>query len=63
MNLIHNLSHTPCAISFEAAHQALIDEVKQQGDLPYASLEKQLELIEQIAQFEFGRFLMLSGGG
>lgn len=57
-----NLSHEQRASSFEAAKQALIDNVKKRGDLLYVSVEEQLQYIEQASQFEFGRFLIQRAG-
>lgn len=58
----HNLSHELRDITFESAKQALIDKVRGRGDLPYATVEKQLEILEQVSLFDLGRFLIERGG-
>jgi SAM-dependent methyltransferase len=40
----------------------LVDKVQSRGDLPYASVEKQLELLGQLSEFSLGRFLIETGG-
>lgn len=57
-----NLSHEQRAASYQDAKQALIDKIQIRGDLPYASVDKQLELLEQLTEFEVGRFLIERGG-
>ncbi len=57
-----NLSHEQRESSFQAAKQVLIDKIQSRGDLPYVSVEKQLELLEQFAEFELGQFLIERGG-
>lgn len=58
----HNLSNEQRAATFETAKQGLIDKIQIRGDLPYATVEKQLDLVEQISQFELGKFLIERGG-
>ena len=48
--------------SFHTAKQALIDKVKNRGDLPCASIDYQLELIQQLSEFGLGQFLIGRGG-
>jgi SAM-dependent methyltransferase len=57
-----NLSHEQRENSFQTAKQALFDKIQSRGDLPHISIQKQLELLEQLSQFEFGRFLIERGG-
>jgi len=57
-----NLSHEPLESSFQAAKDALIRKIQNRGDLPYISVTKQLELLEQLTEFELGRFLIERGG-
>lgn len=54
----HNISHERNETTFEAAKQTIHDKILSRGDLPYLSVEKQLDLLEQLAQFELGRFLI-----
>jgi len=58
----HNLSHLEREESFEISLQKLRDKVVSRGDLPYVSVEKQLELIDQLTQFDLGKFLIERGG-
>lgn len=57
-----NLSHEQRGASFQASKQALIDKIQNRGDLPHVSVKKQLELLEQLAEFKFGQFLIERGG-
>ena len=57
-----NLSHAQRDESFQISLQKLIDKVKARGDLPYISVEGQLELIDSLAQFDLGQFLIERGG-
>ena len=57
-----NLSHEQRDSSIQNAKQALIDQVQKRGNLPYVSVEKQLDLIEQLSSFELGEFLIARGG-
>jgi hypothetical protein len=54
-------SSNPVDSSFQAAKQVLIDKIQNRGDLPHVSVKKQLELIEQLTEFELGRFLIEKG--
>lgn len=53
-----NLSHEQRELSFEAAKQTTTDKIQSRGDLPYVSVEKQLELLDQLSQFDLGKFLI-----
>lgn len=57
-----NLSHSERFSSFEKAKQNLIEKIKNRGDLPYISVKQQLELVDQLSEFELGRFLIERGG-
>lgn len=57
-----NLSHTKREYSFAEAKQALIKRIQNRGDLPHVSIKRQLELAEQLSEFELGRFLIERGG-
>jgi SAM-dependent methyltransferase len=37
--------------------------IRQRGDLPYVSVERQLELLRALSEFGLGRFLLERGGG
>lgn len=53
-----NLSHEQRELSFEAAKQTIINKIQSRGNLPYVSVEKQLELLDQLSQFDLGKFLI-----
>ncbi|MES2345801.1 MAG: class I SAM-dependent methyltransferase [Chlamydiota bacterium] len=65
---MHGFSSTPPAAehvsyehatsSFQMAKQEIINKIERRGDLPYASIEKQLELLEKLGEFALGRFLI-----
>lgn len=57
-----NITHLQRAPDFALAKQSLIDKAEERGDLPYASLDEQLKLIDELAGFELGRFLIQHGG-
>ncbi len=57
-----NLSHEQRSSSFQDAKQALIDKIQNRGNLPYVSVDEQLELLEQLAEFDVGQFLIERGG-
>jgi SAM-dependent methyltransferase len=57
-----NLSHEQRDSSLQAAINSIVDKVKNRQNLPYVSVEKQLELIDLLADFGLGRFLLERGG-
>lgn len=57
-----NISHSQNAKSFADAKEALIHKVQTRGNLPYASVPQQIQLIEELSSFELGRFLIERGG-
>lgn len=56
------LSHTILTESVDVAIQEIASGIRQKGDKPYATVQAQLEILEQLSQFEFGRFLILNRG-
>ncbi|MBS0624890.1 MAG: class I SAM-dependent methyltransferase [Verrucomicrobia bacterium] len=42
--------------------EELREKARKKGDLPYATVERQLQLVDELDSFEFGRFLMSSHG-
>jgi len=56
------LSHTVSTKNIDIAIQEIASRTKQQGDKPYATVQTQLEILEQLSRFEFGRFLILNRG-
>lgn len=57
-----NLSHEERSTSFETAKQMIVERITRRKHLPPATLSKQLELLEQLSEFELGRFLIERGG-
>lgn len=57
-----NISHEQRASSFETAKYSIAEMIRRRGDLPYATVEKQLEILEQLSKFDPGRFLIERGG-
>lgn len=58
-----NLTHTNVAEPIAKTVQRLKDKAQKRGDLPHASVTRQCELIDQMASFELGRFLLQQQGG
>lgn len=56
------LSHTVSTKNIDIAIQEISSRIKQQGDKTYATVQTQLEILKQLSQFEFGRFLILNRG-
>jgi SAM-dependent methyltransferase len=74
-SMTNDMEHSPVTRSFrlishnahaDPANQRVIDEVKTRlradGDLPAATLEHQLALVDQLSAFELGRFLLVNRG-
>src|SRR5258708_16484272 len=57
-----NLSHELRSSSFQEAKQVLVDKIHKRGDLSHFTVNKQLELLDQLAEFELGQFLIERGG-
>ncbi len=56
------ISHCVSTQSVETTMQKIAARIKKQGDKPYATVAYQLELLEQLSEFRFGRFLILNQG-
>jgi len=57
-----NLSHEKRDGSFQEAKGAIIEKIHSRGDLPYASIKRQIDLVEQLSEFELGKFLIERSG-
>ncbi len=57
-----NLSHAQRTPSFELSKQILLEKILNRGDLPYISVEKQLELLQGLSESKLGQFLIERGG-
>ncbi len=55
---MRNISHSKPKCSFEESVAQIHDKIVKRGDLPYATVARQLELLNQMSQFELGRFLL-----
>jgi SAM-dependent methyltransferase len=58
----HNLSHEKIDVSMQATLQRLQEKIQKRQDLPYASVARQLDLLDQLTQFDLGKFLIETGG-
>jgi SAM-dependent methyltransferase len=57
-----NISHVRRNLSLEESIDSIKNKIKTRGDLPYASMTHQLKLVDELAQFEIGKFLLQTGG-
>lgn len=57
-----NLSHEQRENSLLKSKQLLVDKILSRGDLPHISAEAQLDLLNQLCEFDLGRFLVERGG-
>lgn len=56
------ISHSTSPVEMSELLQTKIKEITQQGDKPYVSVQQQIELLHQLAEFDFGRFLLQNKG-
>lgn len=54
----HSVFSEPLAYTLER----IAARIRQEGDKPYVSVARQLELLQQLSQFEFGQFLLQNQG-
>lgn len=57
------LSHGKRSETLEETIQRLKENVIKKGDLPYVTVATQRELIDEMSQFAFGRWLLMQNGG
>ena len=62
MDQQHLLSHSITTEEIDVAIQKIAARIRKHGDKPYATVDMQLDLLQQLSQFEFGRFLLLNQG-
>lgn len=55
---IPNRSHHRECSSFQEAVALLKEKICRRGDLPHVSIERQLELVDQLCSFPFGRYIL-----
>ncbi|MFI4919776.1 MAG: hypothetical protein ACHP65_09500, partial [Legionellales bacterium] len=56
------ISHAEAPISIEKTIDLISTRIRQEGDKPYATVAYQLTLLQNLSQFEFGRFLLQHQG-
>ncbi|OAI47219.1 hypothetical protein AYO45_05930 [Gammaproteobacteria bacterium SCGC AG-212-F23] len=56
------ISHNISPSSIQTILEKTATRIKQQGDKPYVTVKRQLELLEQLSQFDFGCFLLQNQG-
>lgn len=56
------ISHSPSFPDLESAIASITQRIQQRGDLPYITVEQQLQLIKELSEFAFGRFLLQNQG-
>ncbi len=57
-----NLSHKIRESTFESTKQSIIEKIIARGDLPYATINTQLQILNDCSEFGLGRFLIERGG-
>lgn len=56
--IVNNRSHFADGSSLEYSISTIRDKIISRGDLPYISVQDQLELLNQLSEFPFGRYLI-----
>jgi SAM-dependent methyltransferase len=56
------LSHAEHSVELQEVLQAAKQRITAEGDKPHVTVARQLELLDQFAAFEFGRFMLLNKG-
>lgn len=56
------ISHAVLPDALDATIRKISARIVQQGDKPHVTRERQLELLHQLAQFDFGRFILQHQG-
>ncbi len=57
-----NRSHAKTNTSFQEAVLRVKNRIKARGDLPHVSVKKQLEIVDQLCEFPFGRHTLETKG-
>jgi ubiquinone/menaquinone biosynthesis C-methylase UbiE len=57
-NATLNRSHSKGTVSFEEAVLTTKIAIESRGDLPHISVHRQLELVDELCQFPFGRYIL-----
>ncbi|MCH9632232.1 MAG: hypothetical protein S4CHLAM6_05620 [Chlamydiae bacterium] len=56
------ISHGKKCASFSENYQQLEQKIRARGNLPYASVEQQMDILNDLQQFALGRFLIENRG-
>ncbi|HVY53222.1 MAG TPA: class I SAM-dependent methyltransferase [Gammaproteobacteria bacterium] len=56
------ISHNISTADLNQIVKEKAEKIKSAGDKPYASVDQQLELLHELTQFDFGRFLLCNKG-
>ncbi|MCC2667045.1 MAG: SAM-dependent methyltransferase [Gammaproteobacteria bacterium] len=56
------ISHTDSPIEVNQLIEEKLEQIIQEGDKPYVTLQQQIEILYQLADFDFGRFLLQNQG-
>lgn len=56
------ISHAVSLDSIELTIEKVAKRIMQNGDKPYVTVERQLELLNELSKFDFGRFLLQNQG-
>lgn len=56
------LSHAIAPAAVESYIKKFSEKIKQRGDQPHVTVERQLDLLKQLSEFDFGRFLLQNQG-
>ena len=56
------LSHQEKITSLKSSLEALAEKIKLKGDLPYTTVQEQLQILKELSQFELGQFLIQHKG-
>ena len=56
------ISHTSETMEFKSAVEEARKRIERKGDQPHVTVQWQLELLEDLAQFDLGRFLIQNHG-
>ena len=59
----HLISHRAEKTSLPTAIREVEARIRQKGARPLATVDEQLEILRQLTEFEFGRFLLQNQGG
>jgi SAM-dependent methyltransferase len=56
------ISHTASVENIDVLLQQISARIRNENDKPYATVERQLELLQQLTEFDFGLFLLQNRG-